>query len=83
MRASEVHDVGEALIDDEDIVGDWQRPSFDLASQSVGVLDNGTLIAFAEVFKGRYADATVHAPRPPWPWDWHSPRRVDPGAGAR
>lgn len=31
VRASEIHDVGEALIDDEDIVGDWQRPSFDLA----------------------------------------------------
>ena len=60
MRASEVHDVGEALIDDEDIVGDWQRPSFDLASQSVGVLERGTLVAYAEVFKGRYADATVH-----------------------
>lgn len=60
MRASEVHDVGEALIDDEDIVGDWQRPSFDLANQSVGVLDRGTLVAYAEVFKGRYADATVH-----------------------
>ena len=60
MRASEIHDVGEALIDDEDIVGDWQRPSFDLASQSVGVLERGTLVAYAEVFKGRYADATVH-----------------------
>jgi len=60
VRASEVHDVGEALIDDEDIVGDWQRPSFDLASQSVDLLDNGTLIAFAGVFKGRYADTTVH-----------------------
>lgn len=65
VRASEIHDVGEALIDDEDIVGDWQRPSFDLASQSVGIVDDGigdkgTLIAFAEVFKGRYADATVH-----------------------
>ena len=60
MRASEVHDVGEALIDDEDIVSDWQRPSFDLASQSVGVLDRGTLVAYAEVFKGRFADATVH-----------------------
>jgi len=60
VRASEIHDVGEALIDDEDIVGAWQRPSFDLASQSVGILDNGTLIAFAEVFNGRYANATVH-----------------------
>jgi hypothetical protein len=28
--------------------------SFELASQSIGVIDNGRLIAFAEVFKGRY-----------------------------
>jgi len=60
MQASEVHDLGEALVDDEDIVGNWRRPSFDLASQSIGVLDGATLVAYAEVFKGRYADATVH-----------------------
>ena len=60
VRASEIHDVGEALIDDEDVFGDWHRPSFDLASQSIGVLDGVTLVAYAEVFKGRYADATVH-----------------------
>jgi mycothiol synthase len=48
-----VHDVGEALIDDEGIVGAWLRPSFDLASQSVGVLDRRALIAYGEVFKAR------------------------------
>jgi mycothiol synthase len=53
IRASEVHDVGEALIDDEGIVGAWLRPSFDLASQSVGVLDRRALIAYGEVFKAR------------------------------
>lgn len=60
QRAGEVHDVGEALIDDEDIIGDWLRPSFDLASQSIGVLDGETLVGYAEVFKSRYADAMVH-----------------------
>jgi GNAT superfamily N-acetyltransferase len=58
-RAGEVHDVGVALIDDEDIIGDWRRPSFNLASQSIGVLDGQTLVGYAEVFKSRYAYATV------------------------
>jgi GNAT superfamily N-acetyltransferase len=59
-RAGEVHDVGEALIDDEDIIGDWRRPSFDLASESIGVLDGQRLVGYAEVFRSRYAYATVH-----------------------
>jgi GNAT superfamily N-acetyltransferase len=59
METSEEHDVGEAAIDLEDILGDWQRPSFDLASQSVGVLGDGRLVAYAEVTGARYADATV------------------------
>ena len=28
IAASELHDVGEVVVDLEDIVGDWQRPSF-------------------------------------------------------
>jgi hypothetical protein len=31
-----------------------QQVSFELASQNIGVIDNGRLIALAEVFKGRY-----------------------------
>jgi GNAT superfamily N-acetyltransferase len=59
METSEEHDVGEAAIDLEGIVGDWQRPSFDLASQSVGVVGDERLVAYAEVVNGRYAHATV------------------------
>ena len=59
MVASETHDAGEAAIDLEDIVSDWQRPSFDLATQSVGVVSGDELVAYAEVANGRYADATV------------------------
>ena len=59
METSEEHDVGEAAIDLEDVVGDWQRPSFHLATQSVGVVGDGRLVAYAEVVNGRYADATV------------------------
>ena len=60
IAACEQLDVGEVLIEEADIVGDWQRPSFDLATQSVGVLDRGRLVAYAEVYKGRWADAAVH-----------------------
>ena len=56
---SETHDAGEAAVDLEDIVSHWQRPSFDLSSQSVGVLSGEELIAYAEVSNGRYGDATV------------------------
>ncbi len=57
--ASELHDVGVAEVDLEDIVGDWQRPSFDLGAQSVGVESAGTLVAYGEVYAARYADAHV------------------------
>lgn len=59
MGACELHDVGEVLIEEADIVGDWQRPAFDLATQSVGVLDGDRLVAYAEVYKARWADAAV------------------------
>lgn len=59
MVLSETHDLGEPAIDLEDIVGDWQRPSFDIRTQSVGVQEDGRLVGYAEVYQGRYADATV------------------------
>jgi GNAT superfamily N-acetyltransferase len=60
IGACEVHDVGEELIEEADIVGDWQRPAFDLATQSVCVLDGDRLVAYAEVYKARWGDAAVH-----------------------
>jgi GNAT superfamily N-acetyltransferase len=59
MVTCEQHDLGEALIEEADIVGDWQRPAFDLATQSVGVLHEDRLVAYAEVYQGRWADAAV------------------------
>ncbi|WP_374970004.1 GNAT family N-acetyltransferase [Terrabacter sp. BE26] len=59
MARCEQHDVGTVLIEEADIVGDWQRPAFDLATQSVGVLDEDRLVAYAEVYKARWADAAV------------------------
>lgn len=60
VRQCEQHDLGEPQIDLEDIVSDWQRPSFDIATQSTGVYDGDTLVACAEVARGRRTDAYVH-----------------------
>jgi GNAT superfamily N-acetyltransferase len=59
IAACEVHDVGEELIEEADIVGDWQRPAFDLSTQSIAVLDGERVIAYAEVYKARWGDAAV------------------------
>ena len=60
MAACELHDIGDVQIELEDIVGDWQRPSFDLATQSAGVLDErGRLVAYGEVYQARRAEVYV------------------------
>lgn len=61
VTACEKHDVGEALLEEADIVGDWQRPSFDLASESVCVIDGDRLVAYGEVYKGRRTEINVDA----------------------
>lgn len=60
VRACEEHDLGEAMIEVEDIIGDWQRPSFDLSVDSLGVFDRHGLVGFAEVSHGSRAEAEVH-----------------------
>ncbi|EWT02224.1 acetyltransferase [Intrasporangium oryzae NRRL B-24470] len=60
MAACELETLGSVVIEEADIVGDWQRPSFDIASQTIGVLDGGRLVGYAEVAKGRRAEAAVH-----------------------
>lgn len=59
VAASEVHDIGESEVDYEDIVSDWQRPSFHLPEQAVGVECDGRLVAYAEVYAGYRAEAHV------------------------
>lgn len=61
MAAEEHAAIGEVAIEQADIVADWQRPSFELARQSIGVLERqgDRLVGYAEVFKGRWADAAV------------------------
>ena len=60
FAAAEKHDTGEVAVELEDIQGDWQRPSFDLAAHSVGVFEGETLVAAGEVYRGRRGEATVH-----------------------
>lgn len=61
MAATELEATGEVAIEEADIVSDWQRPSFDLPTQSVGVFDGDRLVGYAEVSLGRRADAAVAA----------------------
>ncbi|MCM0620221.1 GNAT family N-acetyltransferase [Nocardioides bruguierae] len=37
VAAQDVADTGEVMVEEADVVGDWQRPSFDLATSAVGV----------------------------------------------
>lgn len=59
FAASELAADGAVDITAEDLRSDWGRPSFDLANDSVVVLDGGRVVAYAEVFAGR-AWARVH-----------------------
>lgn len=60
VAAQEKADLGEVVIEEADIVGDWQRPSFDVAASTVGVFDGDRLVAYAEVSDGDRGDAAVH-----------------------
>ncbi len=62
--AAEVAVLGEAAIEEADIVADWQRPGFVLAQSTVGVLDPTSpgaprLVGYAEVGPGGRCDAAV------------------------
>lgn len=60
MAAQELHDLGEVSIEEADIVGDWQRPSYDVSAGTVGVFDGDHLVAYAELVSGDRGDAAVH-----------------------
>lgn len=60
IAAQELHDTGEVGITEGDLVGEWQRPSYDLAASSIGVLDGERIVAYAEVMGGDRGDAAVH-----------------------
>ena len=50
IAAQELVDVGEVVIEEADIVAEWQRPGYDVPGHTVGVVDgDGRLVAYAEV----------------------------------
>ena len=49
MAAEQQQTIGRIDIEEADILADWARPSHDLASSSVGVLDGDRLVGYAEV----------------------------------
>ena len=59
MAAQELADVGEVVVDEADIVADWQRPSFDVGECTVGVFASEQLVAYAEVSSADRGDAAV------------------------
>jgi mycothiol synthase len=60
MAAQEQADIGKVEIELADIVGDWQKPSFDVGASTLGVFDGNTLVAYAEVSRSGRGDAAVH-----------------------
>jgi GNAT superfamily N-acetyltransferase len=59
IAAQQIDDIGEAVIDEADIVSDWQRPSHDLAESTVGVFDGNRLVGYAELSSADRGDAAV------------------------
>lgn len=60
IAAQELNDIGEVVIEEADIVGDWQRPSFDVGADTVGVFAGEDLIGYAEFCGHDRGDAAVH-----------------------
>ena len=59
IAAQEQHDLGAVEIEEADLVGDWARPSHDLAARSVAVLDGELLVGYAELSGVDRADTAV------------------------
>ena len=59
MALQEQEDIGKVEIELADIVGDWQKPSFDVAASTLGVFDGDRLVAYAEVTRSGRGDAAV------------------------
>ena len=61
MSADQRDVLGRVDIELADVVGDWQRPSYDLATCSVGLFDDAErMIGYAEVGVTGRGDACVH-----------------------
>lgn len=59
MAAQELEDIGMVEIEEADILGDWGRPSFDIAASTIGVFDGDRLVAYGEVSQSDRGDVAV------------------------
>lgn len=60
MADDELDVLGHVVIEEADIVSDWQRPSFDVSAQTMGVFDGELLVGYGEHCGHDRADACVH-----------------------
>src|SRR5262245_34012693 len=58
--AQEQADIGKVEIEVADLVGDWSRPSWDISTHTIGVLDGARIVAYAEISGQDRADCAVH-----------------------
>jgi mycothiol synthase len=58
--AQELVDVGKVEIEPADIVSDWSRPSWDVATHTIGVFDGARMVAYGEITGHDRGDAAVH-----------------------
>ncbi len=63
IAAQELHDIGAVEIEEEDLIAEWQRPSYDLEGSSVAVVDSAAgdrIVAYAELMGADRYDVAVH-----------------------
>ena len=60
MAADQMDQIGMIEIEEADIVGDWGRPSYDVADSTIGVFDGDRLVGYGDIFGPDRGDASVH-----------------------
>lgn len=58
--AQERADIGTVEIELADIVSDWSRPSWDVATHTIGVFDGDRMVGYGEITGHDRGDAAVH-----------------------
>lgn len=58
--AQEQADIGKTEIELADIISDWGRPSWDIATHTIGVFDGARMVGYGEITGHDRGDAAVH-----------------------
>jgi mycothiol synthase len=58
--AQEQADIGKVEIEPADIISDWSRPSWDVATHTIGVFDGDQMVGYGEITGHDRGDAAVH-----------------------